>query len=210
MTPIRAWRFPSLIRLLIDQEGLSGKWRSAITYRCMAYTNHTVMAEALERWPVDMMKQDASPHLHDSGGAQPPPVRRAVHQLPRPVGAHRPYGHHRLWPGAHGQPLRSHVLQRQRRQPTARQDPAGQSVPRLLAAQQVQVLRHHQRHYPPPLAGGSQPRADLPAQGSHRSRLCGRRLQALRSSPLCRRPPRFREKVRSRQADQQAAPAKAG
>ena len=43
--------------LLIDQEGLSWEMAQRITYRCMAYTNHTVMAEALERWPVDMMKQ---------------------------------------------------------------------------------------------------------------------------------------------------------
>ena len=48
---------PELIRLLIDQEGLSWEMAQRITYRCMAYTNHTVMAEALERWPVDMMKQ---------------------------------------------------------------------------------------------------------------------------------------------------------
>ena len=48
---------PELIRLLVDQEGLSWEMAQRITYRCMAYTNHTVMAEALERWPVDMMKQ---------------------------------------------------------------------------------------------------------------------------------------------------------
>ena len=48
---------PELMRLLIDQEGLSWEMASRITKRCMAYTNHTVMAEALERWPVDMMQQ---------------------------------------------------------------------------------------------------------------------------------------------------------
>ncbi len=48
---------PELMRLLIDQEGLSWEMAQRITHRCMAYTNHTVMAEALERWPVDMMKQ---------------------------------------------------------------------------------------------------------------------------------------------------------
>ncbi|MEG0511337.1 MAG: glycogen/starch/alpha-glucan phosphorylase [Clostridia bacterium] len=48
---------PELMRLLIDQEGLSWELAQRITYRCMAYTNHTVMQEALERWPIDMMRQ---------------------------------------------------------------------------------------------------------------------------------------------------------
>ncbi|NLI22102.1 MAG: glycogen/starch/alpha-glucan phosphorylase [Clostridiales bacterium] len=48
---------PELIRLLIDQEGLGWEEAEAITHRCVAYTNHTVMQEALERWPQDMMKQ---------------------------------------------------------------------------------------------------------------------------------------------------------
>ena len=48
---------PELMRLLIDQEGLDWEMAERITYRCMAYTNHTVLSEALERWPVDMMKQ---------------------------------------------------------------------------------------------------------------------------------------------------------
>ena len=48
---------PELIRLLIDQEGLDWDMAARITSRCMAYTNHTVLQEALERWPQDMMKQ---------------------------------------------------------------------------------------------------------------------------------------------------------
>lgn len=47
---------PELMRLLMDEEGL--KWEQAwsITYRTCAYTNHTVLPEALERWPVDLME----------------------------------------------------------------------------------------------------------------------------------------------------------
>ena len=48
---------PELMRLLIDQEGLGWEEAESITRRCIAYTNHTVMQEALEHWPQDMVKQ---------------------------------------------------------------------------------------------------------------------------------------------------------
>ncbi len=48
---------PELMRILIDQEGLGWDEAQGIVNRCVAYTNHTVMQEALERWPQDMMKQ---------------------------------------------------------------------------------------------------------------------------------------------------------
>lgn len=43
---------PELMRILMDEEGFG--WEDAWyqVQRCMAYTNHTVMAEALEKWPV--------------------------------------------------------------------------------------------------------------------------------------------------------------
>ena len=48
---------PELMRILVDDAGLSWDEAWHITTCSVAYTNHTVMAEALERWPVDMMKQ---------------------------------------------------------------------------------------------------------------------------------------------------------
>ena len=47
---------PELMRLLIDEEGLGWDEAQQIVSRTMAYTNHTIMAEALEKWPEDMVK----------------------------------------------------------------------------------------------------------------------------------------------------------
>ncbi|MBR4235407.1 MAG: glycogen/starch/alpha-glucan phosphorylase [Clostridia bacterium] len=48
---------PELMRILMDEEGLSWEKAEDITRRTFAYTNHTVMAEALEKWPEDMVSR---------------------------------------------------------------------------------------------------------------------------------------------------------
>ena len=48
---------PELMRILLDEEGLSWDEAWNITTNTISYTNHTIMAEAMEKWPVDMMKK---------------------------------------------------------------------------------------------------------------------------------------------------------
>ncbi|EFA02541.1 glycogen phosphorylase [Tribolium castaneum] len=54
---------PELMRILVDIEGLP--WNKAwnITVKTCAYTNHTVLPEALERWPVEMLQNILPRHL---------------------------------------------------------------------------------------------------------------------------------------------------
>jgi len=46
-----------LMRILLDEESL--EWDDAwnITTKCCAYTNHTIMAEALEKWPIEIFSR---------------------------------------------------------------------------------------------------------------------------------------------------------
>jgi starch phosphorylase len=54
---------PELMRLLLDEQGLEWEAAWSICVETFAYTNHTVLPEALETWPVDLLGRFLPRHL---------------------------------------------------------------------------------------------------------------------------------------------------
>ena len=54
---------PELMRLLMDEHGLGWTKSWDITTRVFSFTNHTVLPEALEKWPVDLVENVLPRHM---------------------------------------------------------------------------------------------------------------------------------------------------
>ncbi|MEF9990712.1 MAG: glycogen/starch/alpha-glucan phosphorylase [Romboutsia sp.] len=48
---------PEFMRILLDEESLSWNEAWKLTTNVMSYTNHTIMSEAMEKWPTEMIKK---------------------------------------------------------------------------------------------------------------------------------------------------------
>jgi len=58
-----ALAIPELVRLLVDEHGLDFDEAFPLVRDCFAYTNHTLMPEALERWPLRLLEELLPRHL---------------------------------------------------------------------------------------------------------------------------------------------------
>jgi glycogen phosphorylase len=58
-----AMAVPELMRILLDEAKLGWEHAWDLTVRTLAYTNHTLLPEALEKWPVDMFESMLPRHL---------------------------------------------------------------------------------------------------------------------------------------------------
>jgi len=54
---------PELMRILVDEEGLEWNYAWELTRRTFAYTNHTLLPEALEKWSVPLFEKVLPRHL---------------------------------------------------------------------------------------------------------------------------------------------------
>lgn len=54
---------PELMRLLVDEKGLAWNTAWGIMTKCVAYTNHTLMPEALECWALDLLEELLPRHV---------------------------------------------------------------------------------------------------------------------------------------------------
>ena len=158
---------PELMRILMDDAGLDWDTAWNITTHSVAYTNHTVLSEALERWPQELMQSLL------------PRVWTIITEIARLSGKDRKLlprrsqdarnGHHLGRSGPHGKPVHRGRHGRERRERPALRHPAKRrfQIPVRNGAGEVQKC--DQRHRPPPLA-----RADQPAARRARARARGR------------------------------------
>lgn len=150
---------PELMRILVDEERLPWEEAERITQATVAYTNHTIMAEALEKWPENMMRETL------------PRIYSIMQELNRRLcqklfdafpGQWDRIGHMAILAydqGAHGEHVRGVFSRGQRRFPAARRYPQAHDVCGLLLHHAGEVLRDHQRHHAAPLADAGQPGA---------------------------------------------------
>jgi starch phosphorylase len=81
-----AMAIPELMRILVDDEDVEWEEAWGICVNTFAYTNHTLMSEALEKWPVPMLEKLLPRHLEIIYELNDRFLRRIANKYPGDVG----------------------------------------------------------------------------------------------------------------------------
>jgi starch phosphorylase len=81
-----AMAIPELMRILVDDEDIDWDEAWGICVNTFAYTNHTLMSEALEKWPVQMLEKLLPRHLEIIYELNDRFLRRIANKYPGDVG----------------------------------------------------------------------------------------------------------------------------
>ena len=81
-----AMAIPELMRILVDEEDIEWEESWGICVNTFAYTNHTLMSEALEKWPVQMLEKLLPRHLEIIYELNDRFLRRIANKYPGDVG----------------------------------------------------------------------------------------------------------------------------
>ena len=164
---------PELMRLLIDEHGLTWAESWQITTGVFAYTNHTLLPEALETWPVALFERLLPRHLEiiyliNRDFLQAVGARYPNDRAPRTALVHHHRG--RRAPGAHGALGGHRQPPRQRRGAAALRSHAQERFRRLCRDVSGSIHQCDQRHCRAPLveAVESRPRGAADAAPGHR------------------------------------------
>ena len=149
-----------LMRILIDEEYLAWDEAWDICRRTFAYTNHTVLPEALETWPLDLLGRVAAPPSGDHPRDRPPLPGDRGRALSRRRGPGPAPGHRRpgRLPGAHGPSGHRRQPCRQRRGQAPFDHFAREGVSGIRRPVSGQVHQRHQRRHAQALAAPGQSR----------------------------------------------------
>ena len=151
---------PELLRLLIDEHGMS--WEAALAQceQALSYTNHTLMPEALETWPVRMLEELVPRHLeiiYELNDRWLAHVRRSFAEDEALIKRVSLIDESEERPREHGSAVDHRVASHQRRLRAALGADGRDDLPRLRQGAADALLQRDQRGLAAALVGAGEP-----------------------------------------------------